>query len=187
MLTTTSQNINSRRTVNQTAIAAKDATSYAMPILNAKIAESHNTTTTTNDNQIQNGIWTIENKVKGTHRTFKIHTARSGRFGQKRFVSLLIGSDNENCYEGFAFVEESGKTIRVWNRHAINADGSKSDFAKFAEILTDLFVNDGKKFGKFCELKGSTTCLRCNRALTVPSSIDNRYGKECAKKMIAGF
>lgn len=134
--------------------------------------------------EIKNGIWTVHNTVKGTHRTFKIHTAKNGRFGNKRFVSLLVGSDNENNYEGFAFVGSDGKSINVWHANRKNQDGSDSDFVKFAAILVDLFCNDAKKYGKFCELKGSTTCLRCNRTLSTPSSIDNRYGKECASKML---
>lgn len=131
---------------------------------------------------IQNGIWTIYNNVKGTHKTFKIHTARNGKFTDRRFLSVLDGSDNENDYSGFAFISPDGKSIRVW--HAKRSDGVKSDYEKYADILVDLFVNGGKKYGKFCSLEGATTCLRCNRLLTVPSSIDARYGKECAKKII---
>jgi len=129
---------------------------------------------------IQNGIWTVSHYTKGTHKTFKIHTAKNGKFTDRRFLSVKF--EGYDSWEAFAFISPDGKSIRVW--HAKRSDGVKSDYEKYADILVDLFVNQGKKYGKFCSLEGATTCLRCNRLLTVPSSIDARYGKECAKKII---
>lgn len=129
---------------------------------------------------IQNGIWTINHYTKGTHKTFKIYTAKKGKFTDRRFLAVKF--EGYDSWESFAFVSPDGKSIRLW--HAKRGDGVKSDYEKYADILVDLFVNQGKKYSKYCSLEGATTCLRCNRLLTVPSSIDARYGKECAKKII---
>ena len=96
---------------------------------------------------------------------------------------MLSGSDNLGSYKEFAYVGSDSQSINVFHKLRINDDGSKSDFVKFAAILIDLF-GSGKKFSAIYTLKGATTCLRCNRTLSVPSSIDARYGKECASKML---
>ena len=126
---------------------------------------------------IPNGIYTI-NSPSGEHRTFKIHTVRKGNLEGKRIVSLLIGRDNENDYKGFAFIDDMG--IRVWRKY--QNDGN-SIYEKYARCLWDLIMDDENSHFRSLgmTLLVSKHCIRCNRTLTTPESIENGIGPECIK------
>ena len=62
-----------------------------------------------------NGCITIKNPIKGTHRTFRIKTARSGGLKGSRIAELMVGPDNELSYKGFGFVREDGSII-LWKK-----------------------------------------------------------------------
>jgi hypothetical protein len=126
---------------------------------------------------IPNGIYTV-NSPSGEHRTFKIHTARKGNLEGKRIVSLLIGQDNENSYKGFGFVDDTG--IRVWRKY--QSDGY-SMYEKYARCLWDLinFDENSHFHGLGMTLLVSKRCIRCNKTLTTPESIENGIGPECIK------
>jgi len=129
---------------------------------------------------IYNGSITIQNTKTGEHRTFQIRTAgEKSKLAGKRLVSLLVGPENTRDYQGFAFVDENG--IRVW-RTKVGAPGKPSAFDVYANMIWSL-----AKFGEnspwhqrgytmACERK----CMRCNRKLTHPESIESGIGPECA-------
>ena len=54
-----------------------------------------------------NGAITVTNPATGNHRTFRIHTVRTGGLKGSRVVGLLIGSNNESDYLSFGFVNHS--------------------------------------------------------------------------------
>ncbi len=119
---------------------------------------------------VANGCYTLHNTVKDTHRTFRIRTAKKGPLEGQRIVELLTGQDNTRDYTAFGFLNANG--ISVWN--------SKK---------TDTFVNYATFFFKLLKgvpcptvvMKSEKRCIRCNRRLTHPVSIDNNIGPECAK------
>jgi len=129
--------------------------------------------------KIYNGTYTLINTETGTYITLKIHTVQEGNLKGKRIVSKLVGRDNENSYEGFGFIhKETG--IDVWR----NKRNPKN--WQILKILRSLIINGERSrwYGKV-ELKLSKRCLRCNRKLTTPQSIEDGIGPECIKKGMA--
>ena len=129
--------------------------------------------------KIFNGTYTLVNTEIGTYVTLKVHTAQNGALKGKRIVSKLVGRDNESSYEGFAFIfKDDG--INVW-RSKRNPKNWQ-----IMKILRSLIINGERSrwYGKV-ELKLSKKCMRCNRKLTTPKSIEDGIGPECIKKGMA--
>jgi hypothetical protein len=128
-----------------------------------------------------NGRYTIESKATGEHRTFWIQTqAADASFAPgQRLLGLLTGTDNDNPddYAAFAFVDDQG--IHVWTKK--RAPGMK--FLDYADMLWTLAL-DGA-FSPWAErgfrILVEGRCLRCNRALTTPESIERGIGPVCAE------
>jgi hypothetical protein len=128
--------------------------------------------------RIFNGTVTLVNNETQTHCTLKINTVQQGRLKGKRIVSRLVGTDNENSYKGFAFVV--GDMIMVWRKQH-NAKN-----AKIASILQSLMVEGEKsRFAELVDMKLSKKCMRCNRKLTTPESIEEGIGPIC--RDLGGF
>lgn len=126
---------------------------------------------------IPNGVFTIKNLTSGTHRSFKIQTQEltSDFFPGSRLLSLLTGSEPSH-YRSWSSLGtlQADHTCRVFRKH----EGTKFEaLAAFAcKALCDLTA--GKVPGGI-EVLGTKNCLRCNRMLTVPSSLHQGYGPEC--------
>lgn len=129
---------------------------------------------------IYNGTYTIESP-KGGWQTFKIATQKAdAKFApNERIVSLMTGSDNEKDFTGFAFLKGDGR-IFVWRKKQ-----GIGHFDTYAKMLMQ-FIAQGDE----CQLarmgykvKVSRCCLRCNRKLTTPESIDAGIGPECAGRI----
>jgi len=118
------------------------------------------------DALLQTGTYTVETETG--HRTFKVITQKADAdFAPgETIIQFLSGSDNESDYTGFAFVKP-GLRLQVWKRFA-----SSTSLLAAAAVLTA---------NPEAALK-SATCRRCNRKLTVPVSVHNGLGPECAKK-----
>jgi len=138
------------------------------------------TTTTINNNAVRlsrifNGTVTLINKETATYCTLKIHTVRQGKLKGKRIVSRLVGPDNVNSYKGFGFVV--GDMIMVWRKQHNEKN------AKLASILQSLMVEGEKsRFADKVDMKLSKKCMRCNRELTTPESIEMGIGPICMEK-----
>jgi len=134
--------------------------------------------------KIYNGIFTIENTEKGTHRTFRIATVTGGKGKEKnqfvqqnlskRIVSLLIGPDNTNSYRKFAWIDDNG--IHIWQ----NARGGQ--YEALAACLWSMLTEgeNSQYYAKGARIRASRHCMRCNRLLTDPTSIRRGLGPECA-------
>jgi hypothetical protein len=124
-----------------------------------------------------NGIYTYINTVKGTHRTFKIHTVKRGNLKGKRLVSLLSGPDNNSSYQAFAFVNEYGITAFRKHQH--------TQYESYARMIQDVALQGENSIyiQKGLEVKVEKRCLRCNRRLTHPESLKTGIGPECIKSM----
>jgi len=125
------------------------------------------------DLRTHNGIVTVANTARGTHRTFRIHTqADDAKFAPKaRILGLLIGQDNETDYNGIGFVKEDGRII-LWRRYQTDT------YAKLIRVLEqpDRF----RALGFTYSYEGH--CRRCNRLLTTPDSVRDGIGPVCAGK-----
>ena len=139
---------------------------------------------------IPNGIFTIQNPATGDYRTYKVRTSPkenqdgtpNNYFPGQRIVSVLIGRDNT-----WAGGKENWKDVG----NVLPNGGLR--------IFNGLRGTNWEKLGKFCwkvltlnaksalppvvELLCQNHCLRCNRALTRPSSILRNYGADCAEIM----
>lgn len=121
---------------------------------------------------VEDGTYTVTNGV--THRTVRIKTCKSGTFAGKRIAELLIGQDNENDYNGFAFVDAHG--FKMWKKYTVNGKVNEN-----WQSLINAILNDPSEAGKLYALR-SGKCCKCNRTLTTPESIAAGIGPECAKK-----
>lgn len=133
---------------------------------------------------IHNGKYTIKSP-SGEHRTFDISTQPDdATFAPgKRVISLLVGQDNEHSYQGFGFVTDQG--ICVWSRLRGDSPQEPSFHEKCAKMIWSL-VEDGESslyLAKGVTLHLEKHCLRCNRTLTTPESIERGIGPECARIM----
>lgn len=118
-------------------------------------------------------IITVRSTSTGNRFTYKVSQA-DPKPGQAPvwFVSLLNGADNTSdyVYLGTMF----GDTFRTTRKSAVAADApSAVAFAWFVRHFEDARV----------EVWHEGTCGRCGRKLTVPESITQGLGPECAGKM----
>ncbi len=132
---------------------------------------------------IQNGTYTIRNRHTGDYRTFRLRTQKEeARFAPgERILSLLTGSDNENSYTGIGFVRD--RELRTWSRVA------GTQFTTLGQMFMLVVLNEvapaklGGSWQDHYEVMHAGTCVRCNRKLTRPESIESGIGPECASRM----
>ena len=130
-----------------------------------------------------NGSYTIQNKESGEHRTFRVKTQKQdANFAPgERIVALLSGPNNESDYRGFGFVKENG--IIVWTKHRYPKlkNSNMSAFEFYAFLLWQLTTNPDSEWHHRYSIQLEKHCIRCNRKLTHPESIETGIGPECAK------
>jgi hypothetical protein len=122
------------------------------------------------EDMIPNGTYTLS-FPSGEWKTFRIRTEKNGDFRGKRTIAILTGPDNTTEFEKFGFVDAGG--VKTWKRYA----GSKFD--QYGQIIWSL--SRGEELDGY-EVRVAKRCMRCNRIITTPSSIDANYGPECATK-----
>ena len=131
------------------------------------------TATATKISMIFNGTITLVNRETDSYITLMIKTVQNGKLKGKRILSQLVGSDNVNSYKGFAFVN-ANDTIKVWHK------ASTPKLEQVSEIVRSLMVDgEDSRFNEAVEMKLSRKCMRCNRKLTTPESIEEGIGPIC--------
>lgn len=113
------------------------------------------------------GTYTLE--TGSGHRTFRLRTqaADDDFMPGVQLIQYLSGSDNESDYTGFGHIK--GDRLSVWRRHRDN----------------EALVADAERFMADPHGEGvvrSVKCYRCHRTLTVPASVYNGLGPECARR-----
>ena len=136
---------------------------------------------------IPNGCWTVTGPMG--HRTFAIETQKyDAEFAPgKRVVYLLTGPDNTDIgdWKAFAFVSYDSRGVNVWRKFRGSEDRpSESEF--YAVILERLFAGHTEFARRTYRLEGEKTCLRCNRRLTTPESIEAGIGPKCRSRIRGG-
>ena len=121
--------------------------------------------------KVSNAIYTAV--FDGTRVTVKI-TKHWEAGKTEQVCKYLSGSDNDSDYTGFAFLR--GTTVQMWSRFKDN-----TRLARAMEII----LGDPDASGEAYAIE-SNRCFRCNRTLTVPSSIHRGLGPECASLYAEG-
>ena len=125
-----------------------------------------------------NATVTLVSTKTGTRFTYKIRAADDGKV---HFVSLLNGPDNESDYK---YLGRIARGVTFWAGRKVPKAGdigpeapSSAAFAwTWRQILNNALPDT-------LEVWHEGRCGRCNRKLTVPSSIASGWGPECADKM----
>jgi hypothetical protein len=118
---------------------------------------------------VPNGTYTVVDNDSRT--TIRVKDCKFGDFPPGTQVAeFLSGPDNEADYTGFAFVQ--GSVVKIWTRYK----GSEK-----LKRAMDILMRPGKykEAGEQYAIK-SNRCWRCNRKLTVPTSVHRGLGPECA-------
>jgi Family of unknown function (DUF6011) len=130
------------------------------------------------ESAIFNGTYTLVGP-KG-RRTVKVETIKPGRFGTnsfvekflgQRIVKLMTGPDNENSFTMIGWLKSGDQFVPTQKNEGT---ANETIGRIFVQIVT--VGREGYSFQK------ASTCRRCNRKLTVPSSIDAGLGPECATR-----
>lgn len=116
---------------------------------------------------VYDGVYTVV-RPDETHRTFRLRTqAPDAKFAPgKQVIEHLSGADNEGDYTAFGFVADG--RVQVWKAHRGNVALLRDAEALLADPSAALVA---------------AHCFRCGRRLTVPASLNQGYGPECAKKV----
>jgi len=137
--------------------------------------------------RIPNGELTIENTATGEHRTFRIKRQKDdSRFAPgQRIVQLLTGSDNTGDYQTFAFLIDDKPDARQGMPIFRKKRAQSEKWAQYATALWSLAImGEASPYtAKGYTLHVSRHCIRCNRLLTTPESIERGIGPECATRL----
>lgn len=138
-----------------------------------------------------NATLTIVSKASGRRYTFRVQSAKKDRSQQWStnnqdrnmfFVSLLTGGDNDSSYTYF------GQLVRINpSGHSFKYIHGKKSSLRFdapGVIAFRWFVDrlESHKSLESTEVWHEGSCGRCGRKLTVPESVKNGMGPECASK-----
>lgn len=110
----------------------------------------------------------------GSHKTIRVHTQdEDATFMPGRVVlEYLSGPSNDSDYTSFAHVNPEG-FVKVWKKHRDNHS--------LLDAIKILLGNPQAAALGYAEQSGR--CARCGRTLTVPTSIHQGFGPECATKV----
>ena len=129
-----------------------------------------------------NSTVTMVSTKTGTRFTYKI---RANDDGDVFFVSLLRGADNTADYSYLGRIDQQ-KKARFWAGRKTPWPGDTGPTAPPAAGLPSGLGGAPLCKGVFAltslEIWREGRCGRCNRKLTVPSSIASGLGPECAGK-----
>lgn len=109
--------------------------------------------------------------------TFKVtRKTDPGRAGNLYFVGLLTGSDNDSDYTYLGMLDH----VTGWTRPTAKSTllSTSTPFVALNWALGLIWA--GKPLSGNARLQHVGRCGKCNRALTVPESIDSGLGPECS-------
>jgi hypothetical protein len=116
---------------------------------------------------------TLQSKATGVRFTYKIGVSEDG---QIHFVSLLRGADNETAFSYFGYIRR-GVFFHGAAKAKVAHDAPSVKAFSWAWRALQLDVLPAA-----LEIWHEGRCGRCNRKLTVPTSIANGIGPECATR-----
>jgi hypothetical protein len=124
-----------------------------------------------------NATVTLVSTKSGARFTYKIRVSDDGK---THFVSLLNGPDNESDYKYLGRIVDGEK---LWVGRRVPKAGDIGKDAPSALAFDYAWYHLSQdKIPATLEIWHEGRCARCNRKLTVPSSIESGFGPECAGK-----
>lgn len=138
---------------------------------------STTTATATNYQELPDGFYTVVYAKANAHRTLKVETQTEGKWAGSTFVGYLDGTDNEKNYRTFGFLNKRTGQVSFFNKFRASEPPERLTRIQRA---VDIIFRQPDETGLAYALR-SSRCCRCNRTLTVPASINNGLGPECAK------
>lgn len=129
-------------------------------------------------------VFTIQSHNTGRAFTYRIQSAKKDKTQQWStnnqdrstfFVSLLIGPDNSEDFQYFAFLRRTN----THNMELRTKEPYSTAFKNFHWIWNAIVAESHEDSYDFLP---SRACARCGRTLTVAESIRAGFGPECAGK-----
>lgn len=122
---------------------------------------------------IFNGTYTISSALTGEHKTFRLKTFHPGSrwMPGKRVLQALDGPDNRSDYRNLGVLE--GDEITLFKK----ADTERGQ--ELAKMFILALNGDDRWI-----VRAAATCIRCNKKLTHPISIDSGIGPICAGREV---
>jgi len=121
-------------------------------------------------------FFTIQNKETEKRFTYKVCQATDDDKKPKDlwFVSILVGSDNDNSYQYAGIITSGGFRITAKSRI--------TDEATSVKAFTWLWgmIKSNRELPEKVEFYHAGRCARCGRKLTTPESIELGFGPKCA-------
>jgi hypothetical protein len=121
--------------------------------------------------------FTISSLKTGARYTYRASKCDANNpMDERYFVALLTGPDNEGDFTYLGLLNAAG-TFTLTKRSRMTAESAPVRAAQFfcEKVLRDGIVPNA------LEVRHEGRCGKCNRKLTVPESIDNGIGPECAR------
>lgn len=131
---------------------------------------------------------TLQSEKTGTHFTYRVKQAegKNGKPAGVWFVGVLTGGDNSRSYSYAGVLREKGDDGIVFQQTAKSKVSEDAPSVKAWQYFWKNVCNG--TLPNLLTVRHENKCGRCGRKLTVPESIDNGIGPECANKLgHAGF
>jgi hypothetical protein len=137
-----------------------------------------------------NAKFTIKSLKTGTRYTYKVKapSMRTDKGGYTkdydspmRFVSLLVGGNNETDYIYLALHRTDAPSLYAGRKGNPSHPAYKA--LEWVLVQANLLEGTGKDMPEQLEFWHEGACGRCGRTLTDPTSIARGIGPECANKV----
>lgn len=124
-----------------------------------------------------NSTITLRSVQSLTRFTYRVRKPENQQGSVEFFVSLLNGPDNESNYSYLGHIFKDSRAYCHGRKSKIGVDApSARAFEWFYKVVIET-----KTLSPKVEVWHEGRCGRCNRKLTVPTSIASGIGPECAK------
>ena len=121
--------------------------------------------------------FTVES-VTGHYYTYRItHKEANGNFSESWLISLLTGPDNTSSYTYLGKLNPSTGAVTLTAGSKFTDNSTPVRVIRWALQI----IWGYKELPAGYNIHHEGRCGRCNRLLTVPSSIEGGIGPECAK------
>lgn len=124
-----------------------------------------------------NATFTLTSMKTEARYTYKAQAVRDRE--DRFFVSLLTGADNTASYSYIGLIDRG--VFRLTGKSKLPATAAPVRAIDF--FCRHVLVGGRVPAEAGLEVRHMNKCGRCNRALTVPESIDRGIGPECWEKM----
>lgn len=129
-----------------------------------------------------NAYFTLHNKVKNSHLTFRFSspTNKRGDVSAPVFTSVLTGPDNVNNYHYTGTIWQMMNLVEYRHNHQKSRIGMNAPSVLTIQWLIK-HINANRQLPNNVEFWHEGKCGRCARKLTDPESVRLGFGPECIK------